>query len=221
MKKAFVVGLLFLCFAATAQKMRIEYGFQGGINLNTVYGSGISKDIKGNITGLSIGGNAKWNKTDWFGIRVQLSYEQMGYALRNLYLEDSVNGLAKADVRLKLNYLNLPVMAEFAFGKKVKFLVDAGGFIGVLLSSRATVLRVLPNGTHSFWYSFSSTGYKGLNAGFATGIGTQIPLTSKIALSLNARNYAGLTNTSNSSAGYNFSRKTMTFSFLSGLSFQL
>lgn len=222
MKKVLLpVLLLLFAFTVLAQTKKIEFGFQGGINLNTVYGSGISKEVKGNITGSSIGGNAKWNTTNWFGIRVQLSYDQMGYALRNLYLEDSVNGLAKADVRFKLNYLNLPVMAEFTFGKKVKFMLDAGGFVGVLLNSKATVNRVLPNGDQSLWYSFPSTGYKKLNAGLAAGLGIQVPLTSKIALTLNARNDAGLTNISNSSAGYAFSRKTKTFSFLSGISFQL
>lgn len=221
MDKAFIVVLLFFNLVVHAQKSKIEIGFQGGVNLNTVYGSGIDREVLGNTTGLSIGGNAKWNIIDRFGIRAQLSYDQMGYSLRNLYLEDSVNGLAKADIRFKLNYLNLPVMAEFAFGRKVKFMIDAGGFIGVLLNSKALVNRVLPNGDHPFWYSSPSSGYKKLNAGIATGLGIQIPLVSKVALTINARNYTGLTNISKSSAGYTFSRKTMTFSFLSGLSFQL
>jgi hypothetical protein len=225
MTKYFLSHLLLLLatFTGTAQQHKVEYGFRGGINLNTAYGSGISKQYSGYTTGLSIGGHLKVNTSAHFGVKISPLYDVYGWAYRDLYLEDSVNGLAKADVIFKPTYLNVPVLAEYTWGRKVKVSVGAGGFFGLLLSSRYVTKLKTPISGRPAVTKTNSESFKRFNAGLTGSVGVQVPLTSRMALSVHVQNATGLTNINKAPAGApNMSDiKTLTFSALAGLRFHL
>ena len=101
------------------------------------------------------------------------------------------NDLGTGDLLEKLNYLNLPVVAEYSFGKKIKFKVDAGFFAGYLL--KATAVQKIKEPVAST-HTFTLTNRKSINFGVSAGAGLQISLTSKIKLDLGIRDNLGLAN---------------------------
>jgi Outer membrane protein beta-barrel domain len=194
MKKGISFGLIlsFLFYIAHAQKNGMEYGFQTGINLNTAHGNDALKKYSGTSAGLHIGGHFKINLTHHVRIKAILAYDQNGWVYRSLTFSDAVgNDLGTGDLLEKLNYLNLPLLAEYSFGHKIKYNIDAGIFAGYLL--KYTIVRKIKEPTAST--QKTSSGYrKSANFGLSAGAEVQIPIAKKITLDLGIRNNLGLSN---------------------------
>jgi hypothetical protein len=211
-----------LFFSGKSQTIKLEYGFQGGLNSNYFMGRGLNKDHNGILTGFSIGGHIKMKTSEHFGLKILLSYDENGYAYRSLTLENSTStGFVKADVLSRHNYINMPVLAEYSFGSKVTINLDAGAFIGVMLNSQVITKykQPLPPGQQAELRS-SSNNYHPLNYGISLGLGIQIPISSKIKLDFDLRNYTGLNNIVVLNRN-NSRQEANCFAILGGLSFEL
>ena len=163
----------------------------------------------------------KISRTDHFGLKLLLSYDQYGWAYHALTFENNTaTGFINADVLFKLNYLNLPVLAEYSFGKKVKINLDGGVFFGVLLNNEIVTQfqQPIPPGQEATIHS-SSDFRSATNFGIALGFGIQIPISSKVKLNFDLRNNTGLSNVYKSNATNASTIKTNSFSFLGGLTF--
>ena len=222
MKKTLLLNLLFLtAFTIFAQKKKVEYGFQGGINLNSAYGDGVATSLLSNTTGLSAGVHIKWNTSNHFGIKVLPSYDQFGWAYRSFIFESGLFTGSKSDLFYKFNYINLPIVAEYSVGKKVKWNINTGVFTGFLLKGKIIEKNSPPLALGQLAVvEYTIQDVKKFNFGVTVGTGLQVPLTSTISLNLDVRNSTGLIRTIKQGSGYS-SSKTLTYSLLSGLSFQL
>jgi hypothetical protein len=222
MTKHLLITLLLsgLFFSGKSQTTKFEYGFQGGLNNNYFIGRGLNKDHNSLLTGLSVGGHAKLKTSEHFGLKILLSYDENGYAYRSLTYENSTGtGLVNADVLSRHNYINMPVLAEYSFGHKVIINLDAGAFIGVMLSSQfiTKYKQPLPPGQQAELRSSFNNDHP-LNYGISLGMGIQIPVASKIKLDVDLRNHTGLDNI----VRLNRSRQEANcFAILGGLSFEL
>ena len=223
--KRILLSLIFinLILSSKGQKAKIEYGFQSGLNISTAYGDGISKDYRSPLTGLHVGGHMKINKAEHWGFKFLLSYDKIGWTYKSLVIENNAGtGLVNADILFKLDYLNLPVLAEYSFGKKVKINFDGGPFIGVLLNNKiVTKLKqpIPPNQEAST--QSSSDNRKTTNFGLSLGSGIQIPIASKLKLDFNFRNNIGISNIYKSRSADVSKIKTNTFSISAGLTFEM
>lgn len=216
----FSLILISLFFSSKAQKHTLEYGFQSGLNLNTIHGKTNLKQSASILTGLSVGGHFKINITNQFGLKVIAAYDQYGWALRSVVFADNFGTeIGKTDVLIKLNYLNLPLLAEYSFGNKVKFNIDGGIFLGFLLNNKiiTKVTESLQPGQAAATSS-TSNNRKATNFGLAFGAGVQIPITNTIKLDFGMRDNLGLTNIGKTQAA-NSSIKTNAFSILAGVTF--
>ncbi len=221
MKKYISLSLILvnLLLISKAQKNKIEYGFQSGVNINSAYGNGISKTVNGALTGLHIGGHFKIQKTKHFGLKAILAYDQNGWAYRSLtFVDNNGTGLATGDLLSKLNYINLPLLAEYSFGDKIKFNLDAGVFVGYLLSNK--MIRKIKEPVASTQKT-SSSFRKSANLGVSVGGGVQIPVSAKIKLDLGIQNNLGLLNIYKSATTNTSTIKTNAFSVLCGITFNL
>ena len=201
----------------------MEYGFHWGINLNTAYGSAIDKNHRSSLTGVSIGGHLKIRKSEHVGLKILLAYDQYGWTYKSLQFENSTaTGFVDADVLFKLNYLNLPVMAEYSFGKKVKINLDGGLFLGVLLNNEVVtkLKKPIPPNEEAIT-SFSSNSRSAANFGVCFGVGIQIPISSKVKVDFDLKNSTGLSNVNKSNATYSSTTKTNSITILGGLTFEL
>jgi opacity protein-like surface antigen len=209
-----------LFFISKAQKHSMEYGFQSGLNLNSIHGNTGLKQSASVLTGLSVGGHFKINMNKRFSVKATLAYDQYGWALRSLVFADNFGAeIGKTDVLIKLNYLNLPLLAEYSFGNKVKFNLDGGIFLGFLVSNKiiTKVTESLQPGQAPKTISTSENN-KATNFGMSFGAGLQIPVTHTIKLDFGVRDNLGLANIYKSQAAGS-AIKTNAFSILAGATF--
>jgi hypothetical protein len=206
-----------------AQKAKLEYGFQSGLNISTAYGTSIAKDYRSPLMGLHVGGHIKLNQSQHWGIKFLLSYDQIGWSYNSLVIENNTgSGLLNVDMLIKLNYLNLPMLAEYSFGKKVKIHVNGGPFMGILLNNKIVTKLNEPVPPNEQAKTETSSDYrKKMNVGLSLGSGIQIPLDSKLKLDFNLMNNLGLSNIYKSNTSEVGDIKTNAFTISAGLTFEL
>lgn len=219
MKKFFALNFLsiFLFLVSMGQKNKTEYGISGGLNVNSAYGESVSKDFKSTLVGFSAGGSIKYNTSKHFGIKALLQYDQNGWAYRSLTLATNTgNLLGKGDILFKLNYLTLPLLAEYSFGNKIKFKTGAGIFLGLLLSNQVITKVKEPYAPNNTPTTKSRSDYRrSANFGLSFGAGLQIPVSSAVKFDLGLRNNLGLANIYKGDATI----KTNSFSIQTGFTF--
>ena len=219
----FFIFFLNLILSSKGQNTKIDFGFQSGLNISTAFGDGVSKDYMSPLSGFHLGGHLKIHKTEQWGFKFLLSYDKIGWTYKSLMIQNNTGtGLVNADILFKLDYLNMPVLAEYSFGKKVKINFDGGPFLGILLNNKiVTNLKqpIPPNQEASS--QISSNNRETLNFGLSLGSGIQIPVASKLKLDFNFRNNLGITNIYKSSSGAGSTIKTNSISILAGLTFEM
>ena len=204
---------------SNAQKHSWQYGFQAAININSAYGNAVNKDYKSTLTGVGIGGHIQYNLSNHIGITAMPQYDQNGWSYRNLtFASASGSGFDKGDVLMKRNYLNLPVLATYTTGKKIRFTMGTGIFLGLLLSNHF-IVKIKEPTTSSTKSTSSST--KSFNFGIAANAGIQIPLQQKLKLIIVIHDNYGLLNTNKTTSAYTSTIKTNTLSLITGLTLQL
>jgi opacity protein-like surface antigen len=153
----------------------------------------IGKEQTGILAGLHIGGHIKINITSHFGVKTILAYDQIGSSYGSLMLENSTGtGIVRGELVSKLNYLNLPLLAEYSFGNKVKFNVNAGAFAGCLLKYTMITKTEEPGVSAK---RTSPNTHKSTNFGISVGVGIQVPITTLIKLDIGIQDNLGLSNT--------------------------
>ncbi len=219
-KQIFSALLFIFSFSiGKAQDHLLAYGINAGINFNNARGNALNKEFADNLKGYAFGGLVKMNLTNKFGVKLQLQYEQNGWAYRGLIFENSTGtGLVKGDILYKLNYLNLPVSAEYSFGNKTIFNLNAGLFFGFLLNGKTIVKEPTMSGiiTHTTTAKTKTT-----NNGITVGAGMQIPITTSIKLGIGLQDNLGLKNINPSSGLLQSSIRTNSFLIHTGLTFIL
>lgn len=131
-------------------------------------------------------------------------------------------GLVNADIQFKLDYLNLPVLAEYSFGKKIKIKFDGGPFLGILLNNTivTNLKQAIPSNQEASTQS-SSDNRRAMNLGLSLGSGIQIPIASKLKIDINFRNNLGISNIYKSRSTAVSKIKISAFSILAGLTFEI
>jgi len=123
MKRIILAAIAVMAFGFTnAQQTR--FGVKGGLNISTVVGGDV-EDTK-SLIGFHVGGFAEIHVVQRFFIQPELLFSTQG---------TKVDVPSGADSDIKLNYLNIPVLAKYYIIDK-KFNVEAGPQLGVLLSAK-------------------------------------------------------------------------------------
>lgn len=124
MKKIILSAIAVMAFAlGNAQETR--FGIKGGLNISNVVGGDV--DNTKSLVGFHVGGLAEIHVVEKFFIQPELLFSAQG---------TKFDGPLGADGDIKLNYLNIPVLAKYYIVDD-KFSVEAGPQLGVLLSAKA------------------------------------------------------------------------------------
>lgn len=177
MKKIVVATIiaLGLTSAVSAQKKgNVEFGFNIGYNSSSVSDSNESSDSG---SGLNLGGSVDYYFSNSWSIKGKLIYDQKGWD--NDYIEDN-NGVAYA-TNFNVNYLTVPVMANWHFGNTKNWYLEFGPYVGFLLNAKDT--RFKTDVTDAF---------KSTDFGLALGIGVKIPLNDQLKLFFEFEGQGGL-----------------------------
>ena len=132
MKKIILCAIAVMAFGFTnAQQTR--FGVKGGLNLSTVVGGDVENTKT--LVGFHVGGFAEIHVVQRFYVQPELLFSAQG---------TKVDGPFGTDADIKLNYLNIPVVAKYYIVDK-KFSVEAGPQLGILLSAKADGTDVKDN----------------------------------------------------------------------------
>jgi opacity protein-like surface antigen len=187
MKKFFSTAILALglCSVSFAQeKGDVEFGVNIGYNSSTVTisNSYLQADTR---QGFNAGFSADYYFSDRWSIKGKLIYDQKGWDNGSF---ENQNGRFITDYNL--NYLTVPVMANWHFGRRRNWYLNFGPYAGFLLSAEETV------GGTDVKEAFNANDF-----GIAVGIGVKIPVSDKLKISLEYEGQGGFSNVFKESDG--------------------
>jgi hypothetical protein len=116
--KRIIISAFLLLLIKGAFAQHVEYGIKGGVNFANLKDDAAdnSADSK---TGFHVGGLAHIHLTRAFAIQPEIVY--------------STQGAEYSTGKLKLNYINVPVLAQYMFGNG--FRIQTGPQLGILTTS--------------------------------------------------------------------------------------
>lgn len=177
MKNLFIVPLFafFAFFNLNAQSTKgdITLAPQIGLNLST-YTSDATYDLRISLAGGVIG---EYYFSDRWSLRSGLLYDAMG-------AEDDFDNIDK------LNYLNIPLQANWHFGKNRNWFLNFGPYAAFLLSAKSE----LSDGEEIDIKDFVSK----MDIGLGIGIGYKFDLSENLQLSIDYQGYGGFINVDDS-----------------------
>ncbi len=168
MKKKIITVKLLIAFSVIgfAQKNGdVEFGINLGLNSSNVTSEYLSSDTG---TGVNLGFAADYFFSDSWSLKGKIIYDQKGWDNGLLYV-----GVNRYNTNYNLNYLTIPVMANWHFGKKKNWNLNFGPYAGFLLSAEETAYNTNVK-------EFFNTNDFGLNI----GIGVKFPLSNKLKLNI-------------------------------------
>lgn len=165
MKKFITVALVALGFvnSVNAQgKGNVEFGLNVGVNFSNITNS---EDSAESSTGFNVGGSMDYYFSDRWSIKGKLIYDRKGWD--DDFISDQYGNLVRTDINV--DYLTIPVMANWHFGSKRNWYLHFGPYVGILVSAKETRFE-----TDVDQYLNSS------DFGLAFGIGVKVPVSDKI-----------------------------------------
>jgi len=167
MKKLVLIGLFVLGFSAVAQeKGNVEFGVTVGYSSANVTTGYFQSETS---SGFNAGVSAEYYFSDRWGIKGRILYDQKGWD-KGYFIDENDNSFP-ADY--SLNYITVPVMANWHFGRKRNWYLNFGPYIGFLA-----------NATESSADTDVKEGFCSTDFGLSYGIGVKIPVSNKMKLSL-------------------------------------
>ncbi|WP_153799247.1 porin family protein [Foetidibacter luteolus] len=208
MKKLTAVVVAAFCILSTARSQEaepgtIELGIGTGYNLSSVM-------ISNNQTNSAYRGSfnasfsADYYFSDRWSIKGKIIYDQKGW---NEGFID-IDSVGYATTNYRLNYITIPVMANWHFGRTRNWYLNFGPYAGFLLSAKETSLN-----TNLKNYM------KGTDFGLAFGIGVKFPISENTRLGLEYDGQSGVTDIIKNNSGTSI--RNIRSSFNVGLHFML
>jgi len=189
--------------ASAQEKNSLELGLHAGFNLATVSTSSQTNSDYRNGFNLTAVGDYFFS--DRWSIKAKIGYDQKGWD--NGYITNLDNGQSFI-TNYRINYLTVPVMANWHFGKKRNWYLNFGPYFGILLNANETKFNTdLKNFIHN------------RDIGIDLGIGVKLPVANKVKVLLELDGQSGLTDLFKQNQGYQV--RTNRSSFNAGLLFDL
>lgn len=159
MKKIVFVTLVVLGISvlnAQNEKGDFEYGLNLGVNFSSVSDIAGDNSTDGR-TAFNFGGSAEYYFSNRWGVKGKLIYDTKGWSNGFILNMDTQNEVV---TDFNLNYLTIPIMANWHFGKTRKWYLNFGPHIGFLLNVKDSTLGLN-----------LKDGFKSIDFGAALGIG--------------------------------------------------
>jgi len=187
-------------FSASAQtRTSDEFGLNIGYNAANVYESGSNYHSDYN-SGFNLGFSAEHYFNDRWSIKGKLIYDQKGWGNGYLSFDD---GTEVDGVNFHLNYLTVPVMANWHFGRTRNWYLHFGPYVGFLLNATES-----SNSGVDIKSAFNST-----EVGFDAGIGVKFPVSNHVKLFIEADGQAGFNNIFKDSGGSSIQSERSSINF--------
>ncbi|MBD1384966.1 PorT family protein [Mucilaginibacter rigui] len=178
MNKFFTTVLVLLAVSTTAfsqSKGETKFGVNVGLNFANVTASGMTNDDY--RIGFNAGVYADHYFSDSWSLKAKLTYDQKGWD------KGFINtGGGNVITNYQVDYLTIPVLANWHFGRTKNWYLNFGPYVGILLKAKETA------GGMDLKPLFSSTDF-----GADLGIGVKFPVAAKTKLFIELNGQGGLT----------------------------
>jgi hypothetical protein len=141
---------------AQDNNVNTEFGVKGGLNMSNLYTD--DADDENVLFGFNAGVYATLPVSDFIAIQPELLFTTRGSEL------EYNNALAQGNVKLKLNYIELPLLVRVNITKN--FNVHAGGYASYMVSAKST-----GDGDFEFEDQYDTDDFNKFDAGIAAGVG--------------------------------------------------
>lgn len=141
---------------AQDNNVNTEFGVKGGFNMSNLYTD--DADDENILYGFNAGVYATLPVSDFVAIQPELLFTTRGSEL------EYNNALAQGNVKLKLNYIELPLLVRVNITKN--FNIHAGGYASYMVSAKST-----GDGDFEFEDQYDTDDFNKFDAGLAGGIG--------------------------------------------------
>lgn len=215
MKKALLSLLIIIPFLSFSQeKQKISVGVVISPSLTNIRGTNFLPKYYEKTLGYLIGASFNYTINNTISLQTDLSFERKG-AVLNVEGTNSQGAYEGQGFKAHSNfdYLTIPLLARATFGSKVKFFINAGPFVGFLISQKETTKA---SGFPTSKIDYTSL-YQCLDAGITAGVGLSVPMNERFSVSLEGRNNLGLVDINK----YSGSVMTNSTNFLIGVVYHL
>ncbi|MGZ3754945.1 MAG: porin family protein [Mucilaginibacter sp.] len=175
-----LMGTYSLTFAQNfwdASPSKFEFGANVGYN-----GSYVTENLNGTATigGFNLGLSADYSFSEKWSIKAKVIYDQKGWGNGIMSFQD---GTTFYGVNYKLNYITVPLLASWHFGRTSNWYLNFGPYVGVLMSAKASA------GISDVKSAFSHT-----DGGLAAGIGVKFPVNDNFQIFFETDGQSGVVN---------------------------
>ncbi|RTY95199.1 porin family protein [Flavobacterium sp. GT3R68] len=188
MKKTIVIVLCSMGFSlsssAQLSKGSVEFGLNAGYNISTI-SDNENRAHSGN--GLNFAGSADYYFSNRWSIKGKLIYDQKGWD--DDYITEFGSGI-DYKTNYNVNYLTVPVMANWHFGAKRNWYLNFGPYAGILLGAEDSRFK-----------TDVKKSFETFDIGFAWGAGVKIPISDKAKLFLEYEEQGGFSDVFISNSG--------------------
>lgn len=184
---------LALWTTGVGQTNKFDIGIEGGPSWTSLRGNDYLEENNDPTTGYSGGLTFQYNFPKFLSLRTSIAYERKG-VIANFQGTDE-NGNPNSDITIHSNfdYLTMPLLVRFTFGRKLTFFVNGGTFYGFLIK-HSTVVDAVNESPKSIWDNTETM--KRFDFGLTGGLGGGLQITNNFLLTLEIRHNLGLYNIS-------------------------
>ena len=188
--KKILISLLFCglsSIAINAQgKGNIEFSLNAGFNSSTV----TNEDGRFNYhSGFNVGIGADFYFNERWSIKAKAIYDRKGFD--DVILSNLDTGLVFS-TNFEMDYITVPVMANWHFGRTKNWYLNFGPYVGFLMSAK-----------ESRYGTDVKDGLNTTDAGLALGIGVKIPVSDKLKIFIEYDGQSGFSDIFKSDYDYN------------------
>lgn len=201
-----------------AQVNKFDLGFEGGPNVSKIKGNKTSSLKYEPIIYGSFALTFQYNLPKLFSIRAAIGYERKGHQMQMQVTDENGTFIENTIFQSQFNYITLPILARFSFGKNIKFFLNIGAYGGFLFKE---VDRIGETEHFKAIDQTNTKNFKQFDYGLAGGFGLSVPMKSRWNVSLELRNNFGLENISSVPLFNNGQVITNTTNILLGFSYKL
>jgi hypothetical protein len=199
MKKRTIVFIcLFLSASAGslfAQKGPWIAGIEGGPGLSLIYGSqSVYSNSEFSLAGAA-GIFGEYGFARNFSAKVAVQYERISTRTDNYAALLPPGG----KLQYNLDYLSLPLLVKWSFGGRIRFFVNAGPCISLLMQES---LWHLPDNGSKTKVADETDAYSPINLAVTAGCGMAVPVGKNLQVTLEVRDNLGVLNIRSSVSGF-------------------
>lgn len=187
--------LLFLFpISLFSQDSKFVLGLQGGAGYSNIdISNSNSPEYKEPDIGFIVGINLMYHFNNTISLRTGLNFERKSFKYKDFPIVGLFSTKYATDI-WAFDYLVLPIMGQYSFGKKKNVYIMGGMFSGFLYNNQYSRKNYYSNATEIYRFNDFIERFNRFEFGITSGVGFSLPLDNKLLISFEIRNNYGLTN---------------------------